>query len=510
MIKKDNYYYQFVKKYWFYKKSKSKKISTNIYYIAVILFFVSLLDFRVGNQSYDINKSNKTILLIDSSLSMRANDVRPTRISKASEFASLFLNSHKESLYSLIAFSDFSKILVPFTFDKEIIRSHLNILNDVNLFRGGSNLFLSINKGISYLKKNSLNDQLNGNILVLTDGDIHDYNNKFTIPSGVKIASINFSSFLGGAVPSFDLDGNYKEPLLHRGKRVHSRVNERLFKKLENDFVNFKYWNWKPGISLENKISEFFGTKKNEKISKKNNKEFFLTLRIAALAILILSLSFLLSRFKSFNKSFIWIIGIFISHGFNPDAKANDKLERFLYSKIKSGSSSRIERLKLAEIYLKNDLFKMSKSLYEENLLEDYNREEFGNYFNYGTLLIKMGLFREGVEIFNKIKDTFRNDKKYKELEKKINSNILIVISNKKNKLKMKKNVKYTQKNKKRDENKINRRKFVNELKQPVNNRSIFKDQIVNHALSQDRKIQRSKMILNIYKNKTDWEHKGW
>ena len=28
MIKKDNYYYQFVKKYWFYKKSKSKKIST--------------------------------------------------------------------------------------------------------------------------------------------------------------------------------------------------------------------------------------------------------------------------------------------------------------------------------------------------------------------------------------------------------------------------------------------------------------------------------------------------
>ena len=144
--------------------------------------------------------------------------------------------------------------------------------------------------------------------------------------------------------------------------------------------------------------------------------EFFLTLRIAALAILILSLSFLLSRFKSFNKSFnksfIWIIGIFISHGFNPDVKANDKLERFLYSKIKNGSSSRIERLKLAEIYLKNDLFKMSKSLYEENLLEDYNREEFGNYFNYGTLLIKMGLFIEGVEVFNKIKDTFRNDKK--------------------------------------------------------------------------------------------------
>ena len=133
MIKKDNYYYQFVKKYWFYKKSKSKKISTNIYCIAVILFFVSLLDFRVGNQSHDINKSNKTILLMDSSLSMRANDVRPTRISKASEFASLFLNSHKESLYSLIAFSDFSKILVPFTFDKEIITSHLNILNDVNV-----------------------------------------------------------------------------------------------------------------------------------------------------------------------------------------------------------------------------------------------------------------------------------------------------------------------------------------------------------------------------------------
>ena len=78
-------------------------------------------------------------MLIDNSLSMKANDLKPTRLSKALEFSSLFLNSNKEELFSLMAFSDQSKVLVPFTYDKEILRSHISILDNIVLFRGGSN-----------------------------------------------------------------------------------------------------------------------------------------------------------------------------------------------------------------------------------------------------------------------------------------------------------------------------------------------------------------------------------
>ena len=509
VIKKDNYYFQFVKKYWFYKKSKTKKMATRAYLIGSIILFVSLLDFRYGDQKKENSGSNKTIILIDNSLSMRANDLKPNRIVKALEFASIYLRKENEMFYSLMTFSDFSKVLVPFTLDKEIIRTNLDILKEINIFRGGSNLFSSIDKSIDYLKKNSLSSSPKGNILILSDGDVHDFYDKFTIPNGIKVASINFSSKLGGAVPSFDLDGNYKEPLYFKGKRVHSIAKRKIFKNLENDYVNFKHWAWKPGVSIEENIYKFFqsGDLVNEK--KKGKGINFITLWVASVGILFLSFSFIISRFKSFNKSVAMILVTCCSGFYSLDTKANMNLENFLFLKIKNGSSSRIERLKLAEIYFKKDNFGMSKNLYEENLIGDYNKEDLGNLFNYGTLLLKMGLLKNGVNVFDKIKLSYRNKKKFKELENKINNNILISLSKQK-KLKSKKLIINPEKEIKNKNAFKKRKKFINEITQSAKNKSILKDQLVNHVLSQDRAVQKTKILLNIYKNKADWKYKGW
>lgn len=513
IINKDSSYFKFVKKYWFYKKSKNKKLATKLYLISIIVIFISLLDFRIdGSKLEDItNRSNKTIILIDNSLSMRASDLKPSRIEKALEFASLYLSNNKYMIYSLIAFSDYSKVLVPFTPDKEIIRTKLGILSDVEIFRGGSNLFLSIKESIKYIKNNSINKRPTGNILVLTDGDVHDFKKNISIPKGIKIANINFSSKLGGAVPSFDLDGNYKEPLLFKGKRVHSVANIKLFKKLENDFVNFKHWVWEPGVSLEEDINIFFGKKEIPNEEKNDKKVVFLTLWIAGLGIVFMSLSFLISRLKSFNKSLIYIpIIIFLGFGYNFNLFASLKLEGFLYSKIKNGKSSRIERLKLAEIYFKKNKFEVSKKLYEENLFESFKNEEFANIFNYATLLLKMGKLKEGVNVFDRLKKIYRNDKEYKKLEKKINSNILIALYSSKKFVKRKNIIKSNQSLNNKKLRLMSKKKLVNDLDRSIKKESIFNDQLVNHILSQDREVQKTKMMLNIFKNKANWEYKGW
>ena len=130
-----------------------------------------------------------------------------------------------------MTFSDFSKTLIPFTFDKEIILSNLDILESLNIFRGGSNLFSSLEDAIRYLSKTSVNKKPSGNILILTDGDIHDFKKIIDIPKGVRVANVSFVSPLGSSVPSFDLDGNYKEPLSYKGKRVHSSINRTVLNK---------------------------------------------------------------------------------------------------------------------------------------------------------------------------------------------------------------------------------------------------------------------------------------
>ena len=57
-------------------------------------------------------------------------------------------------------------------------------------------------------------------------------------------------------------------------------------------------------------------------------------------------------------------------------------------------------------------------------MFESFKNEEFANIFNYATLLLKMGKLKEGVNVFDRLKKIYRNDKEYKKLEKK-NSNIL-------------------------------------------------------------------------------------
>ena len=455
------------------------------------------------------------LFLLDNSLSMRATDLKPNRLEKALEFASIFLNFEKEETHSLMVFSDSSNVLVPFTFDKEILRSNLEIIKDVNIFRGGSNLFLSIRKGISYLSKTSADKKPNGNILVLTDGDVHDYEEKVSIPIGVKIASVNFNSLLGSSVPSFDLDGNYKEPLLFKGKRVHSSINRKVFNKLKENFKNFNYWNWKPGILLEEEIVRFFGQGSPKNDFKNEKKEIFLTLWFVALGIMFLVFSYGLSRFKSFNKTFMTVFFIFLVPLFSSDLEAKLDLEKYLTLKVKKGVSLRKERLKLAEIYLKKNNLGLSKLLYDENLLDDYKKEDLSNLFNYGTLLLRLGLLNDSINLFDKVKSIYYKKKGFKDLEHKINSNILIAVKNIKKILKDKKN----KINKGKKNTKLikidniglkKEKKFVNELSRPKSKRPILKDQLIIHVLSQDRVIQKKKLFINIYKNKGNWDYKGW
>ena len=78
---------------------------------------------------------------------------------------------------------------------------------------------------------------------------------------------------------------------------------------MEDDFKNFNSWIWKPGIFLEKEIIDFFRINKNKKNdSEKYEKVVFISLWGGALGIIFLILSFILSRFKSFNKTSFFII----------------------------------------------------------------------------------------------------------------------------------------------------------------------------------------------------------
>jgi Ca-activated chloride channel family protein len=120
---------KFVKKHWFYKRSLKSKLSSVFYILGFLFLLVSLLDIK-GNEKKTLTylPEQKVIVLIDCSLSMRSTDVFPSRFERSINFIRQFMRKGIGSKFSLMAFSDRSEVLIPFTDDLSIIESRLDLL----------------------------------------------------------------------------------------------------------------------------------------------------------------------------------------------------------------------------------------------------------------------------------------------------------------------------------------------------------------------------------------------
>ena len=128
-------HFSFVKKYWFYTKTYTSKIKLIFYLIGFMLLGISLLDIR-GKQNKILTSlpSQKTLVLIDCSLSMKVKDVYPDRLGKGILFARKIIKKLKHHRIALMVFSDKSDILVPFTDDLHIINSRLDLIEKLKFY----------------------------------------------------------------------------------------------------------------------------------------------------------------------------------------------------------------------------------------------------------------------------------------------------------------------------------------------------------------------------------------
>ena len=163
-------FFRWIREHWFFQISKTRKVSNILNLIGISLLLVALLDFR-GEEEIITGKvtQQRTIMLIDSSASMLAEDVRPNRFKKAILLAKHYIRKAIGHQISVIVFSDMQKTIVPFTADVDLIESRLSNLETMDLIRGGSALKSSLQESIQNLKNNS-SDAV-GNILIFSDAE---------------------------------------------------------------------------------------------------------------------------------------------------------------------------------------------------------------------------------------------------------------------------------------------------------------------------------------------------
>ena len=224
-LRAEKKYYQWVLDHWFFKQSLLSKVSSIFYFLGFTFLLLALLDLR-GKEQRVTGKSvdQKTVVLIDASASMLAEDVRPNRFEKATLLAKHFIKKAVGHQVSVVVFSDGQKRIVPFTKDMDLVEARLNTLKELDLDRGGTGLSMALQESIQYF----INSEQRpfGNILVITDAEETDGGLNLNVPDGISVAIVGVGTAKGAPIPIRNSRGVFRGNKKFKGETVISKLDE--------------------------------------------------------------------------------------------------------------------------------------------------------------------------------------------------------------------------------------------------------------------------------------------
>ena len=329
----------FLALFWLFTKGKS------VLYISLALMIIALSRPVLMEQKIDERIDAKEIIIaLDVSYSMRADDIKPTRLDKAKELIEQILKNSKNDKYSLFAFTTNPLILSPATTDHKLLLSALHSLKVDNILTHGTD-FQTLFERISKIKTESKN------LLLFTDGG--DSLN-VDIPKDIRVFAIGMASSHGST-----LTDNYGKNIKDsKGNLVITRLNPQL-KTIAEIYMPYD----EVDLSLD-------FIKKSEGIQKEKvgYKELFWIP-------LVFSLVLFLSYFISIPKKILALIPFLTLQA---DAslldwyyidKANDSYRDASYKTAvqnfeKIGYKTMQSQMNLANSYYQIGNFKKAKSLY--------------------------------------------------------------------------------------------------------------------------------------------------
>lgn len=169
-------------------------------------------------------KSLDVVVAIDTSKSMLADDIAPSRLARAKLAALDLMQTAKSDRLGLVAFAGDAFLECPMTIDESAFRQSVDMLNANTLPQGGTAIAEAIATAQAAFKEGD-----GYKVLVLfTDGEDHDANAveaaRKAAAAGLRIFTIGIGSPEGVLLPESVRDEN--------GNRVKSRLDETLLKEI--------------------------------------------------------------------------------------------------------------------------------------------------------------------------------------------------------------------------------------------------------------------------------------
>ena len=185
---------------------------------------------KVDRQGVDI------VIAFDTSISMDAQDVKPSRIEKAKYEISKLIQSLKGDRVSMIVFAGTSHLYLPLTTDYEAALLFLDAIDTKMIPTQGTSISSAMKKAIELVSKDKDKYKV---VLIVTDGEDHEGDavdlSKNALALGIEVHTIGIGSNAGSLIPV--LSKNKDEMEFKRdksGKLITSVLNKNILKEIAN------------------------------------------------------------------------------------------------------------------------------------------------------------------------------------------------------------------------------------------------------------------------------------
>lgn len=193
---------------------------------------------KVGTREEKILSRN-VLIALDLSRSMRVQDVKPDRLSRAKIAIYELLEELPNERVGIIGFAGSAYVYAPLTVDHSAVRQTVEQIDENWATLGGSNLKDAVELAIDTLKKTG---QKQNALVIFSDGEKHDGSlddiaNEAKL-TGVNILTIGIGTENGDYVPNADFPGN--RMIDENGQPVISRLQPEVLRNLA-EATNGKY-----------------------------------------------------------------------------------------------------------------------------------------------------------------------------------------------------------------------------------------------------------------------------
>ena len=232
-------------------------IKNRLVFLGLFFLTIAASGPQIGTRVRPVERKGvDLVIVLDTSKSMDANDVTPSRLSKAKLELNKLIKTLNGDRVAIIVFAGSSHLYLPLTTDYEAALLFLNEIETDMIPNQGTSLSSALNTALTAFTEELEKFKV---VLLVTDGEDHegeaiDVAKRATM-AGMIINTVAVGSDEGGLIP---IESNNKYKLDKKGRLVTSKVDQAILKDIAQAGNGSFYWfsnNRDSYIDIENGIN---------------------------------------------------------------------------------------------------------------------------------------------------------------------------------------------------------------------------------------------------------------